>query len=62
MKLTILIPAFNERKEIATTLTRVARQRLDGLPFDEREILVVDDGSTDGTPDVVRKWLASEKA
>ncbi len=42
-----LVPVFNERKMILETL-----QRLSALPFD-KEILVVDDGSTDGTRDIL---------
>jgi glycosyltransferase involved in cell wall biosynthesis len=45
MKLSILIPAFNEAATIAETLRRV---RGVSLPM-AREIIVVDDASTDGT-------------
>jgi dolichyl-phosphate beta-glucosyltransferase len=51
-ELTILIPAYNEAQRIAATLDKVlsyARERLEGF-----EIVVVDDGSTDGTGDLVR--------
>ncbi|MEW5721192.1 MAG: glycosyltransferase, partial [Chloroflexota bacterium] len=43
MKLSILIPIYNER---ATILEVV--QRVQAVPF-EKEIIAVDDGSTDGT-------------
>jgi glycosyltransferase involved in cell wall biosynthesis len=43
MKLSVVIPVFNERATIATLLDRVASVDL------EKEIIVVDDGSTDGT-------------
>lgn len=43
MKLSVVIPAFNEVGTIAEILRRVQ-----GAPFD-KEIVVVDDGSTDGT-------------
>jgi len=43
MKLTILVPVFNEERTIAEVLDRLLR-----LPLD-KEIIVVDDGSTDGT-------------
>jgi glycosyltransferase involved in cell wall biosynthesis len=46
-KLSIVIPAYNEVATVETLLRRVAAAQLpEGL---EREILVVDDGSTDGT-------------
>lgn len=43
MKLSVVIPVYNERATIETILERVK-----ATPF-EREILVVDDGSSDGT-------------
>ena len=43
MKLSIIIPAFNEMKTIRNTLERVR-----ATPYD-KEIVLVDDGSTDGT-------------
>jgi len=50
-ELTILFPAYNEARRIANTLEQTlawARAQLDAY-----EILVVDDGSTDGTADLV---------
>ena len=48
--LSLVIPAFNEAAGIADTLTEtVAALRSD---FDRYEILLVDDGSTDGTADI----------
>ncbi|MCU0707129.1 MAG: glycosyltransferase family 2 protein [Pirellula sp.] len=44
MKISVLVPAFNEQATIASVL-----QRLHELPFDDFEIVVVDDGSTDET-------------
>jgi cellulose synthase/poly-beta-1,6-N-acetylglucosamine synthase-like glycosyltransferase/peptidoglycan/xylan/chitin deacetylase (PgdA/CDA1 family)/spore germination protein YaaH len=51
---TVIVPAFNEGKVIATTLRSLLTTRYQNL-----EILVVDDGSTDDTADVVRA-LAEE--
>jgi glycosyltransferase involved in cell wall biosynthesis len=53
-KLSIIIPAFNERECIALLLNRVAAVELVyGLA---KEILVVNDGSIDGTDTVVRRF------
>src|SRR5947207_1728403 len=45
--LAVILPAYNEIAGIERTLTRV-RTVLAGLPYTS-EVLVVDDGSTDGT-------------
>ena len=45
--LSLVIPAFNEERRIATTLDGVVRY-LSGQPY-TWEVLVVDDGSSDGT-------------
>lgn len=50
MKLSILIPVYNERDTVARLLDTVA-----ALPM-EKELVVVDDGSTDGTRDVLRAY------
>jgi glycosyltransferase involved in cell wall biosynthesis len=48
MELTVVVPAHNERHAIGRCLESVLRQ---GLPASE--VIVADDGSTDGTPDEV---------
>ncbi len=49
--ISVIIPLYNKRDEIARTLQSVLSQSL--LP---REIIVIDDGSTDGSGDVVRSF------
>jgi glycosyltransferase involved in cell wall biosynthesis len=50
MRVSFLVPAFNERSTILEVLERV-----DALGLD-RQVIVIDDGSTDGTNEVLREW------
>jgi glycosyltransferase involved in cell wall biosynthesis len=50
MKISVVIPVFNERETVAEILSRV-RRALDGK---DSELVVVDDGSTDGTREALR--------
>lgn len=52
MKLIIQIPCFNERDHLEAALAELPRS-LPGI--DEIEVLVIDDGSTDGTSEVARR-------
>jgi glycosyltransferase involved in cell wall biosynthesis len=52
MKVSIITPAYNQGKFLAETIESVLRQ-----DYPEIEYLVIDDGSTDSTPDVVRPYL-----
>jgi glycosyltransferase involved in cell wall biosynthesis len=52
-KLSVVVPVFNERNTVVEVLRRMRSVELpDGI---EREIIVVDDGSNDGTRDVLRQ-------
>lgn len=51
MTLTIVVPAHNEARTIVEILERVKAQSLPGVIT---ETIVVDDGSTDATPDLLR--------
>ena len=44
--LSVVIPAYNEERSIRQVLEAVARQKIEGV---SREVIVVDDASTDGT-------------
>jgi glycosyltransferase involved in cell wall biosynthesis len=50
--ITVIIPTFNRRKFIVEAVTSVLDQNIDDL-----EIIVVDDGSTDGTQDVLKPYM-----
>jgi glycosyltransferase involved in cell wall biosynthesis len=52
-KLSVVVPVFNERNTVVEVLRRMRSVELpDGV---EREIIVVDDGSNDGTRDVLKQ-------
>lgn len=48
MKLSVVIPVYNEAATVLSILERVRRVAMD------KEIIVVDDGSTDGTREILR--------
>jgi glycosyltransferase involved in cell wall biosynthesis len=50
----IIIPAFNEEGRLADTLEKIASYVRDKRP--DSEVIVVDDGSTDGTAALAESW------
>ncbi|MGB9735153.1 MAG: glycosyltransferase family 2 protein [bacterium] len=56
MKLSVVIPVYNEKDTIEHILSRVKDARVYNL---EKEIIVVDDCSTDGTRDILRQYNGS---
>ena len=58
MKLSIIMPVYNEEKTIGEVLNRVNDVKLDGI---EKEIIVIDDGSTDKTIDTIEKNIGKIK-
>lgn len=54
MKISVIIPCFNERSTIAQVVHGVR-----AAPVQNIEIIVVDDGSTDGTVELLQKEVAA---
>ena len=50
MKLSVVIPVHNEKKTLDELISRVEAVNL------EKEIIIVDDASTDGTADIIRAY------
>ena len=56
-KLSVLIPCFNERTTIPEIVRRVLAVELEGIGL---EVVVIDDGSTDGSAEVIARLAHSE--
>ena len=50
MRLSIIIPVYNEEKTVMKLLERVAKASIPGV---EKEVIVVDDGSTDASASII---------
>ena len=55
MKLSVVIPVYNEKKTLSELICRVEAVKL------EKEIIIVDDASTDGTRDLLKKYEGQER-
>ena len=53
MKLSIIIPVYNEERTVGQLLERVQSAKLAGWT---KHIIVIDDGSTDGTRGFLKRW------
>jgi len=58
MKLSILIPVFNEEKTVQEVIERVTDV---SIPNMEKEIIIVDDGSSDKTADILKRITQKKK-
>jgi len=52
MKISIIVPVFNEKEFILKILEKVSQVDFPGL---DKEIIIVDDGSTDGTRELLKQ-------
>ena len=55
MKLSVVIPVYNEKRTLSELIRRVEAVKL------EKEIIIVDDASTDGTRDLLKKYEGQER-
>lgn len=55
MKLSVVIPVYNEEQSLEDVLAQVCAVELPGLT---KEIIISDDGSTDTTPQIITRYLA----
>ncbi len=60
MILSIIIPVYNEKNTISGILKKIEEVNLEDFKF-KKEIVIVDDGSTDGTRDILNKLERSYK-
>ena len=58
MKLSIIIPAFNEEETIQQILKEVDALKINGV---KKEVIVVDDASSDTTSQKVENWVKGKK-
>jgi glycosyltransferase involved in cell wall biosynthesis len=56
--LSVIIPVFNEEKTIELILDRVRDVQ---LPMD-KELVIVNDGSKDSSPDIIKKWMEANSS
>jgi Glycosyl transferase family 2 len=53
LRLTVIIPAYNRRNLLLDTLESIRSQTVT-----PRQVVIVDDGSSDGTPEAAESWLS----
>ena len=51
IKISIIVPVFNEEKTLNTILEKINQQKISGVKF---EIIVVNDGSTDDSLKILK--------
>lgn len=59
MKLSIIIPVFNEEKTIGEIIKKIRSLQ---IPSVEKEIIIVDDGSSDNSVKIIKPYVAKDKS
>lgn len=54
MKLTIIVPCYNEKKTIKKIISKILKIKIN------KEIIIVDDGSTDGTTRIIKSEIKNK--
>src|SRR5258708_21755590 len=54
-RVSVLMPVFNREELVGEAIESIL-----GQDFGDFELVIVDDGSTDGTPEVLRTWAARD--
>ena len=60
IKISIIIPCFNEKNTLVELINKVILS-LNNHKYEYFEIIVVDDGSVDGTKELIKKHFESKK-
>jgi len=55
MKLSILIPVYNEKGTLSDVVSHVIKQDVEGV--DSKEVIIVDDGSNDGSQGIIEDLM-----
>lgn len=50
----VILPVYNEKKTVTTCLSSIIQQK-----FKEFELIVINDGSTDGSEETIERWMRS---
>lgn len=56
LKLSVLIPVYNEKDTLEKIVERVLKQNVEGVVA--KELIIIDDGSKDGTRDIIGRLAA----
>ena len=56
-KLSVIVPVYNEEKTVVSLLDRVIHSGV-SIPV---EIIIVNDGSTDSSPELIQSWISKQK-